>query len=118
MQLAQLGQVRERHTRELALPFVVGRLADAVLSARLVDTGAEFNLLEDAGYLGFTESGFLHVETPLGWILYFRVVQVFEGTLNIQTSQKSPHSPRSEEIYSHLLKYHNFKYSITRSTTR
>lgn len=41
-------------------------LVDAVLSARLVDLGAKFDLLEEADYLGFTQSGFLHVETPLG----------------------------------------------------
>ncbi|MNV87141.1 hypothetical protein D3C71_1812420 [compost metagenome] len=58
--------MRDRHARELALPLVVGWLADAVLSARLVDLGTEFDLLEDADYLGFTESRFLHVETPLG----------------------------------------------------
>jgi hypothetical protein len=66
--------------RELALPFVVGRLAHAMLPVCLGDLGAHLDLLEDADYLGFAESGFLHVETPWGWILYFRVVQVFKGT--------------------------------------
>ena len=80
LQLAQLGQMRDRHARELALPLVVRRLADAVLPARLGDLGAQLDLLEDADYLGFAESGFLHVETPLGWILYFQVAQVFKGT--------------------------------------
>ena len=51
-----------------------------MLPARLADLGTEFDLLEDADYLRFAESGFLHVETPWGWILYFRVVQVFKGT--------------------------------------
>ena len=51
-----------------------------MLPACLGDLGAHLDLLEDANYLGFAESGFLHVETPWGWILYFQVVQVFEGT--------------------------------------
>ena len=77
-----LGQMRDRHARELALPLVVGRLAHAMLPACLGDLGAQLDLLEDADYLGFAESGFLHVETPLGWILYFQVAQVFKGTSN------------------------------------
>lgn len=72
--------MRDRHARELALPLLVCRLADAVLPARLADLCAHLNLLEDADDLRFTESGFLHVETPLLGILYFRVVQVFKGT--------------------------------------
>ena len=51
-----------------------------MLPVCLGDLGAHLDLLEDADYLGFAESGFLHVETPWGWILYFRVVQVFKGT--------------------------------------
>ena len=80
LQLAKLGQVRDRHARELVLPLVVRRLTDAVLPARLADLGAHLDFLEDADYLRFAESGFLHVETPLGWILYFQVAQVFKGT--------------------------------------
>ncbi len=66
---AQLRQVRDRHARELAFPFVIGRLADAVLPARLADLGAQFDLLEDGKDLAFTESDFLHVGTPLSGIL-------------------------------------------------
>lgn len=80
LQLPQLRQVRDRHTRELALPLVVRRLADAVLPARLGYLRAKLDFLEDADHLRFTESGLLHVETPAGGILYFQLVQVFEGT--------------------------------------
>ena len=55
------------------------RLADAVLPARLADLGTHLDFLEDADYLRFAESGFLHVETPLLGILYFRMVQAFKG---------------------------------------
>ncbi len=72
--------MRDRHARELALPLGVRRLADAVLSARLDNLRAKLDLLEDADYLRFAESGFLHVETPSGEILYFQVAQVFKGT--------------------------------------
>ena len=58
----------------------------AVLFANL---GAQLDLLEDGDYLGFAESGFLHVETPSGGILYLRVVQVFEGTTTIPCSHHS-----------------------------
>ena len=51
-----------------------------MLPARLTDLGTHLDFLEDADYLRFAESGFLHVETPSGGILYFRVVQVFKGT--------------------------------------
>lgn len=44
----QLGQVLYRLVRELAIPFVVGRLADAAFSTCLVDLGAEFVLLDEA----------------------------------------------------------------------
>lgn len=72
--------MRDRHARELAFPFVIGRLADAVLPARLADLGAQFDLLEDDNDLAFTESGFLHVEeNPLVGILYCRLAQVSEG---------------------------------------
>ncbi|MBN9373529.1 MAG: hypothetical protein J0I38_20825, partial [Hydrogenophaga sp.] len=47
---------------------------------RLADLRAHLDFLEDADYLRFTESGFLHVETPSEGILYLRLVQVFEGT--------------------------------------
>lgn len=60
------------------LYHLVRRLADAVLPARLVDFRTHFDFLEDADYLPFTESGLLEVETPLGGILYFYVVQVFK----------------------------------------
>ena len=70
LQLAKLRQVRDRHARELALPLVVRWLADAVLPARLADLGTQLDLLEEADYLRFAESGFLHVETPSGGILY------------------------------------------------
>jgi hypothetical protein len=53
-----------------------------VLPARLADLGTHLDLLEDAGYLTFTESGPLHVETPAGGILYFLVAQVFKWTSN------------------------------------
>lgn len=56
------------------------RLQMQIRRTSLANLGAELDLLEDADYLGFAESGFLYVETPLGWILYFRVVQVFKGT--------------------------------------
>lgn len=75
---------------------LVRQLADAVLPERLADLGSQFDLLEDADYLRFAEFGFLHVETPLGWILYFRVAQVFKGTsprLNL------PRSPQSASLY-------------------
>jgi hypothetical protein len=49
-----------------------------VLAARLADLGAELNVLEDGNDLAFTESGFLHVETPSVGILYLQVDQVFE----------------------------------------
>ena len=58
----------------------VRRLAHAVLPAGLVDLRTKFDFSQDADDLRFTESGFLHVETPGREILYFRVVQVFEGT--------------------------------------
>lgn len=45
-------------SRELALPLVVGRLAGAMLFARLVDRGTEFNLLEEADYLGLLNPDF------------------------------------------------------------
>ena len=48
---------------------VVSTLAhcdDTGLPASLANLGAELNLLEDADYPRFTESRFLHVETPLG----------------------------------------------------
>lgn len=79
LQFAQLRQVRDRHTRELAFPFVIGRLADAVLPARLADLGTQLDLLKDGNDLAFTESGFLHVETPLVEILYSQLDQVSEG---------------------------------------
>jgi len=87
LQLAKLSQERDRHARELALPLVVRRLADAVLPARLADLRAHLDFLEDADYLRFAESGFLHVETPSGGILYFRVVQVFKGTSRLNQLQ-------------------------------
>jgi len=66
LQLTKLRQVRGRHARELTLPLAVGLFADAVLSACLADLGAHLDFLEDADYLRFAESGFLHVETPSG----------------------------------------------------
>lgn len=57
LQLAQLGQVRDRHARELALPLaVVHRLDDVVPPARLVDLGSTLDLLEDALPLWFQPS--------------------------------------------------------------
>lgn len=79
LQFAQLRQVCNRHARVLAFPFVIGRLTHAMLSARLADLGAQLDLLEDGNDLGFTESGFLHVETPLVGILYSQLAQVSEG---------------------------------------
>ena len=79
MQFAQLRQVRHRHARELAFPFVTGRLAHAVLPARFADLGAQLDLLEDGNDLAFTESCFLHVGTSLVGILYRRMDQDFEG---------------------------------------
>ena len=66
LQLAQLGQVRDRHARELVLLLVASRPTGAVLSAHLTDLCAHLDLLEEADYLRFAESGFLHAETPLG----------------------------------------------------
>ena len=79
LQLTQLRQVRDGHARILALPFVAGRIAHAVLSARLANLCAQFDLLEDGNNLTFTESGFLHVETPRLGILYSQIVQLFAG---------------------------------------
>lgn len=59
---------------------MVRRLADTVLPARLDNLRAKLDLLEDADYLRFAESGFLHVETPSGEILYFQLAQVSKGT--------------------------------------
>ena len=76
LQLAKLRQVRGRHARELALPLVVRRLADAVLPARLADLGTHLHALEDDHYLRFAESGLRPVETPSVGILCFPLVQV------------------------------------------
>jgi hypothetical protein len=65
LQLAKLRQLRDCHARELALPLVVVRLADAVLPARLANPGTHLDFLEDADYLGFAESGFLYVVNNL-----------------------------------------------------
>lgn len=62
LHLAQLRQAGDAHARELALPLVVGRLADAVLAAGLADLGTELNLLEHVHDLAVGESR-LHVET-------------------------------------------------------
>lgn len=59
------------HPRILALPLVVRGIADAVLATGVADFGTELDLFEDADNLRFTESGFLPVETSVGWILYF-----------------------------------------------
>lgn len=55
-------------------------LAHAVLLACLADLGAQLYLLECRNNQAFTESGFLHVGTPLVGILYAWLDQVFEGT--------------------------------------
>lgn len=51
-----------------------------MLPACLVALCSEPDLLEEADYPAFIESGLLHAETPAGGILDFRVVQVFKGT--------------------------------------
>ena len=79
LQFTQLRQVRHRHARILIFPLVVGRLAHAMLSARLADLRAQFDLLEDGNDLAFTESGFLHVETPLVGILCSQLAQIYQG---------------------------------------
>lgn len=76
--------VRDRHDRELVHPLLVRRLADAVLLARLTNLDTKLDLHKDAGYPRFAESGFLHVETPLGWILYPQLAQVSEGASNVE----------------------------------
>ncbi len=70
--------MRNGDAAELALLLEVGRLADAVLPARLGHLGAEFDLFQDTDDLAFTELRFLYVETPFGGILYSRLDQVFE----------------------------------------
>jgi hypothetical protein len=69
LQFTQLGQVRYRHAAELARPFVVGRLADAVPPARLADLGAEFDFFQDANDLALAQ---------FYGILYFCMAQVFK----------------------------------------
>jgi hypothetical protein len=78
LEFTQLRQMRVRHAAELAPPFVVGRLADAVLPARLTDLGAEFDFFQDANDLAFAELRFLHVEAPFHGILYFCMAQVLK----------------------------------------
>jgi hypothetical protein len=55
LQFPQLRQVGYRHAAVLGFPLVVGRLADAVLSARLTNLGSEFDFIQDADDLAFTE---------------------------------------------------------------
>lgn len=76
----QLAQLRDRHARELAIPLVLRQFANTVLPVRLDNLHAKLDLLEDADYLRFTESGFLHVETRSGEMLYLQVIQAFKGT--------------------------------------
>lgn len=57
--------------------------------------GTHLDFLEDADYLRFTESGFLHVETPSGGILYLRLVQVFKGTSGVSPQRSTTPSPDS-----------------------
>lgn len=52
-----------------------------MLPEHLADLGAQFDLLEDGNDRGFTESGFLHVETPLVGMIYTQLAQVFEVAL-------------------------------------
>lgn len=78
LQLAKLLKVPHRHARELALPFVVRRLADAVLPASFGILRAKLYLLEKTDHLRFTESGSLHVETSAGGN-FSRRGQVVEG---------------------------------------
>ena len=54
-------------------------IAHAALAAGLTHLGAKLDLLEDGNNLTFTESGFLHVETPRLGILYSQIVQLFAG---------------------------------------
>src|SRR5690606_8627159 len=103
LQLAQLRQVRDRHARELALPLVVRRLAHAVLPARLADLRTHLDFLEDADYLRFTESGFLHVETPSGGILYLWVVQVFEGPSGSTACRPSTAANSASNLHSQVV---------------
>ncbi|MEN5424740.1 hypothetical protein ABE607_17970, partial [Comamonas aquatica] len=52
---------KSRVSRELRTPQNRGN----------INLRAKLDLLEDADYLRFAESGFFHVETPFGEILYF-----------------------------------------------
>ena len=59
----------------------------------------------------FTESGFLHVETPSGGILYLRMVQVFEGAslrgpvLALLEFQPEPHAKRDQHLTEDYKRY-------------
>jgi hypothetical protein len=79
LQFTQLRQVGHRHAAVLGFPLVVSRLADAVLSARLADLGAQFDFFQDADYLAFAEFLFLHVETPLGEFSLLHTGSRFQG---------------------------------------
>lgn len=82
LQFAQLRKVRDRHARELAFPFVIGRLADAVLPARLADLGAQFDLLEDGNDLAFTGSWFSSRRDSVGWNSLLPAGSGFRGGFN------------------------------------
>lgn len=79
LEFTQLRHVRDRHTAELALLFAVGRLADALLPARLTNLGAKFDFSQEASNLACIELRFLQVATPFRGILYCRVAQDFKG---------------------------------------
>lgn len=94
LQLSQLRQARHVHAGEAALALVVGRLADAVLAARLANLAAKLDLLEDRNDLAVSESGFLHVEAPCVWILYSQLDQDFEeASQGPRYSYKHAHRP-------------------------
>ncbi len=78
LQMAQPRQPRDGHARGLGLPLVVRWLAHAVLPARLADLRTHLYLLGDTDYLGFTESGSLHLENPSGGMLHAWVAQVID----------------------------------------
>jgi hypothetical protein len=68
-----------------------------MLPARLADLGAQLDLLEDGNDLAFTESGFLHVGTPLVGILYFQLDQVFKGASQATSATRIPGNISSVE---------------------
>ena len=83
LQLAEQCQVRDRHTRELTLLLVISRIADAMLSARVIEFGTSLNLFEAANYLHFAACGCLHVETLLAWEFSTSMNLRFSGGIQV-----------------------------------